>query len=84
MPSETTRPPFMTEPKPVDCVFFEGFVLEVREDMIRAVGFVDLEVVQEASPPERRIVFRAAMTTLVARSLIVELRRAVARGGDGH
>lgn len=71
----------MTEPKAIDCVLCEGITLEVRDELIRAVGWVDLETVQ-GKATERRIVLRAAVPTLVARALIRDLRRAVARGGD--
>lgn len=70
----------MTEPKTIDCVFCEGVSLEVRDDVIRMVGWIDLEIVGR-NIPERRIVARAVMPTVVARTLIRDLRRAVARGG---
>jgi hypothetical protein len=73
-------PPQMSEPQVVDCHFVEGVYLEVRDDVVRIVGWIDLETAAEGA--ERRIVVRAAMPTIVARALIRDLRRAVARGGN--
>lgn len=78
---ESERPPRMTEPKPVDCHFVEGVDIELRDEFVRLVGYVDLETA-ERGEPERRIVVRAALPTLVARALIRDLRRAVSRGGN--
>lgn len=79
--AETTKPFRMTEPTMVACVLCEGVSIEVRDDLVRLVGWIDLEVVED-DQPERRIVARAALPTLVARALIRDLRRAVARGGN--
>lgn len=79
--AEPDVPAPLTEPVVVDCVFVEGAVLEVKSDVIRIVGWISLEAT-EGSQPERRIVVRAAMPTVVARGLIADLRRAVARGGN--
>lgn len=73
--------PRMTEPETVPCTFCEGITIEVRADFIRIVGWIDLETVGYETMPERRIVARAAMPTTVARNLIRDLRKAVARGG---
>lgn len=70
----------LTEPVIVPCILVEGAIIEVRDELIRIVGFIDLEIA-EGRDPERRIVVRAAMPTLVARALIRDLRRAIARGG---
>lgn len=75
-----TKPRF-SEPKPVPCHFVEGVTIEVRDEFIRVVGWIDLETV-EMEAPERRIVVRAALPTMVARALIRDLRKAVARGGN--
>lgn len=74
--------PRMTEPEVVQCVFCEGITLELRADVVRIVGWVDLETVGYETVPERRIVARAVMPTSVARELIRDLRKAVARGGN--
>lgn len=71
----------LTEPEIVQCHYIEGLHLEVRDAVIRIVGWIDLEVTADEQP-ERRIVVRAAMPTVVARGLIADLRRAVARGGN--
>lgn len=69
----------MTEPKTVACILCEGVTIEVRDELIRVVGWIDLETV-EGRAVERRIVLRAALPTLIARALIRDLRRAMARG----
>lgn len=71
----------LTEPKVVDCNFVEGVSLELRDDMVRLVGWIDLEQAADGQP-ERRIVVRAAMPTIVARALIRDLRKSLARGGN--
>lgn len=71
----------MTEPKAIDCHFVEGVSLEVRDEFVRLTGWIDLDVTP-GEALERRIVVRAAVPTLVARALIRDLRRAVARGGN--
>jgi hypothetical protein len=71
----------LTEPKVVDCVFCEGVILEIRDDVLRMVGFIDLETAADGKP-ERRIVVRAAMPTIIARALIRDLRKSLARGGN--
>lgn len=71
----------LTEPKVIDCVLCEGITLEVRDELIRMVGWVDLETVVGVAI-ERRIVLRAAVPTLLARAMIRDLRKAVARGGN--
>jgi hypothetical protein len=81
MSDDGERTPRLSEPLPVDCHFIEGVTIEVRDQFIRVVGWIDLETV-EMSEPERRIVLRAAMPTMLARELIRDLRKAVARGGD--
>lgn len=79
--AELIIPAPLTEPEIVECHFVEGVYLEVRDDILRLVGFIDLERTAD-SQPERRIVVRAAMPTIVARALIRDLRRAVSRGGN--
>lgn len=81
MMGEDGRPPRMTEPKPVDCHFLEGVEIEVRDEFVRLVGWIDLSTA-ERGEPERRIVVRAALPTVVLRTLIRDLRKAVARGGN--
>lgn len=81
MSDDGVQPPRLTEPMPVDCHFVEGVTIEVRDQFIRVVGWIDLETV-EMSAPERRIVVRAAMPMTLARELIRDLRKAVAKGGN--
>lgn len=78
--AKRTEAPRLTEPEVVTCHFVEGIYLEARDDFVRLVGWIDLETT-EASEPERRIVVRAALPLIVARALIADLRRTVARGG---
>ena len=70
----------MTEPEAVPCVFCEGIDLEVRDDVVRIVGWIDLEKTGEEEA-ERRIVVRAVRPNIVARALIRDLRKVVTRGG---
>lgn len=70
----------MTEPTVIPCIFVEGVEIEVRDEFVRLVGWIDLETA-EGHEPERRIVVRAAMPSLVTRALVRDLRKAVARGG---
>lgn len=78
--AEVIPPAPLTEPIVIECVFCEGVYLEVRDDFLRIVGFIDLERTAD-SQPERRIVIRAAMPTIVARALVRDLRKSLARGG---
>lgn len=80
--AEAIDPPRVTEPEAVPCIFCEGITIEVRADFIRIVGWIDLETVGYEAVPERRIIARAAMPISVARELIRDLRKAVARGGN--
>lgn len=75
-----TLHPRLSEPKVVDCHFVEGISIEVREEIVRMVGWVDLEV-SEGRAPERRITVRLAVTKMVARVLMADLRRVLAKGG---
>lgn len=70
----------LNEPKVVDCHFVEGISIEVREEIVRLVGWIDLETT-ESRQPERRIVVRAAVPRRVARALLADLRRVLTRGG---
>lgn len=79
--AEKINPPRLTEPAVVPCHFVEGIRIETRDEFVRIVGWIDLETVEDGIEPERRIVFRAAMPTTVARALILDLRKAVAKGG---
>lgn len=79
--ADLVKAPRMTEPKVVDCHFVEGVGIEVRDEFVRLVGWIDLEQVAGENP-ERRIVVRAALPLIVTRALIRDLRRAVARGGN--
>lgn len=79
--AEAIPPPRMTEPQVVTCHFVEGIAIEVRDEFLRITGWIDLETTEDGRP-ERRIVMRAAMPTMIARALIRDLRKAVARGGD--
>ena len=71
----------LTEPDIVACHFWEGCEIEIGEDFIRIVGWITLTT-GEIENPERRIVARAVMPTRVARELIRDLRKGVARGGN--
>ena len=77
---ERARKARMAEPKPVTCHFIEGTEVERGDEFIRLTGWICLETV-EYSPPEQRIVERLAMPTSVARKLVRDLRKALARGG---
>ena len=79
MAREIRRPP-LTEPVPVTCHFVEGISIEIRDEFVRIVGWIDLETTSNVFA-ERRTVVRASMPLLVARGLILDLRRAVVRGG---
>lgn len=79
--SDAIKPPRMTEPVPVRCIFCEGIEVEIREEFLRITGWVDLETTEDGLGPERRIELRAAMPLLVARELILNLRGRLARGG---
>lgn len=78
--AEVIAPAPLTEPEVVTCHFVEGLYLEVRDDVVRVIGWIDLEHTADHQP-ERRIVVRAAMPTVVARALVRDLRRSLARGG---
>lgn len=73
--------PRLAEPILRDCHFWQGVEIETGPDFLRVSAWVQLETV-EFSPPERRIVARAVMTTDGARELVRVLRKALARGGD--
>lgn len=81
MVSDGARQLRMTEPKVIDCVLCEGVTIEVRDELIRIVGWVDLETVR-GKAIERRIVLRAGFPLLLARALIRDLRKALTRGLD--
>lgn len=70
----------MAEPKPVTCHFVEGYEVQRGDEFIRLTSWVHLETVEYA-PPEQRIVGRHAMPISVARKLVRDLRKALARGG---
>jgi hypothetical protein len=71
----------MTEPEVIHCRHAEGVTVIVRDEFIRLTAWIDLEVVPDGERPERRIIARLALPNTVARALIRDLRRAVARGG---
>jgi len=79
MAREIKQPP-MTEPALVPCHFVEGANIEIRDEFVRIVGWIDLETA-EGWMPERRIVVRASMPLTVARALVLDLRKALSRGG---
>jgi hypothetical protein len=70
----------LSEPKPVACHLIEGVEIEVKADIVRLVGWIELEAVEGGSP-ERRIVARVALPYGAARALAQNLRRTVGRGG---
>lgn len=74
------RTPHLTEPKVVDCAFCEGVYIEARDEVVRLVGWVDLQNAAD-SIPERRIVVRVALPSVVARALLRDLRKSLAKGG---
>ena len=76
----TDAPAPMSEPVPVSCILIEGVFLELRGEVIRLVGYIHLEVVEETIPAERRIVARVAMPLATARQLVRDLRRDLIRG----
>lgn len=78
--SDGIDPAHLTEPRPVNCIFLEGTVIEAGDGFIRIVGWVRLETV-ETERPEKRIVARAVLTTHAARALVRDLRKSLARGG---
>ncbi len=78
--TEYMTAPRMTEPAVVTCHFVEGITIEVRDEFVRLVGWVDLEIAEHGEP-ERRIVVRAAMPLIVARALVRDMRKALAKGG---
>lgn len=78
---EAIATPRLSEPAVVPCHFVEGLSIEVRDEFVRIVGWIDLETVEDAQP-ERRIVVRAAMPLTVARGLIRDLRHVLIRGGN--
>jgi len=78
MAEDGNRPLRVTEPKPV-LVFCEGVRVEAREETVRLVAFVDLDMVP-GSRTERRIVGRLVLPNLTARALIRDMRRALVRG----
>lgn len=71
----------LTEPEIVACHFWEGIEIELGDDFIRIVGWINLQTA-DLTGPERRIVARAVMPTRVAREVVRDLRKAVARGGN--
>lgn len=79
--AEGIDPAPITEPVIVDCTFMEGVEIELGTDFLRIVGWIQLSTGDERHP-ERRIVARAVMPTRVARELVRDLRRYLARGGD--
>lgn len=81
MEHDGSRPIRITEPKRVSLVFCEGVRVEAHDEAVRLIGFVDLDMAP-GGRAERRIVFRAVLPMLVARALVRDLRRALARGGN--
>ena len=79
--AEAIPAPRMTEPEVVPCIFCEGLELEVRDDVVRIVAWIDLEKTGDGEP-ERRIVARAVMPNIVAQALIRDLRKVLSRGAN--
>jgi hypothetical protein len=67
----------LSEPEVVHCVLVEGVGLEMRDEIVRLVGWVALEITDEAVPAERRIVVRVAMPLGTARKMVRELRHSL-------
>ena len=80
--ADLIEPAPMSEPEVVSCRFIEGVEIELRPEFVRIVGWIFLEVNEESAAPEKRIVLRAAMRISVARELIRDLKRRLARGGN--
>jgi hypothetical protein len=76
-----SRPMRVTEPKPVQLVFAEGIRVEARDETVRLIGWIDLSLAP-GQREERRIVLRVALPSLVARALVRDMRRVLARGGN--
>jgi hypothetical protein len=77
--AEEPKPPRMTEPVTVPCLFCSGVEIEMGPTFVRIVGFVDLETV-EYSPPERRIIARVVLPSDTARELLRSLRKQLNQG----
>lgn len=79
--AEVIVPAPLTEPEIIPCHFWEGFEVELGDDYLRIVAWIYLRT-GDLTGPERRIVARAVMPTRVAREVVRDLRKAVARGGN--
>jgi hypothetical protein len=76
---ELSHAPIITEPITVQCIHVEGISIEYRDDFVRVVGWVDLEMVEHRRS-ERRVVLRAAFPLSTARELVRELRKVLTQG----
>lgn len=79
--AQSITPAPLTEPEIVTCHFLEGIEIEMGDDFVRIVGWIYLHT-GDLTGPERRIVARSVMPTRVAREVVRDLRKAVARGGN--
>jgi hypothetical protein len=71
------QPP-ITEPEIIPCLFINGTDIEAADTVIKFTSWV---LARGGGDDERRIVSRVAMSNAQARSLLAELRRALACGG---
>jgi hypothetical protein len=69
----------LAEPVIVQCVLCEGCYIEMRDEIVRVVGFIDLEKTDHAGQ-ERRIVMRCALPRSAAMALVSDLRRLLKQG----
>jgi len=80
MSGEEIPVPPLSEPQLVPCLFATGIEIEVLHGAIRLVGWVDLPTA-DSGMPERRIIARMVMPEQIARELVRDLRKLLARGG---
>lgn len=80
MAKEDDDTPQVREPEIVHGDFCSGIHIEnVEENFVRLVGYTDLGLVEDGK--ERRIVVRIVISSLTARTLLSDLRKALAKGG---
>jgi hypothetical protein len=74
-------PPRMTEPTTVQCLLMTGFDIEVIDDLVRLIAWVDVPITGYDGP-ERRIIARVAMPNNTGRALQRELSNHLSRGDN--
>lgn len=80
MGREAREPP-LTEPVIITCVFVTGTAVEVANNHIRIVGWVQMPAIG-GETEERRIAVRFAMPNSVGRGLLTQLSKGVTRDGN--